>query len=339
MAGSRIGFGINFMPTAPPREVVQWARTAEATGFDCLGISDSQSLCRDVYVTLALCAAGTERIRLGPRVITPVTRHPAVAASAAATLEDVAPGRTLLGIGSGDSAAYNIGHRAASLAELSAYAQAVRALLTEGTADYQGRRARLTWARLRVPIYLAASGPKTLRLAGAIADGAVIRTGLLPEIVRDSIAQVRAGAVEAGRDPDALDLWWWPDVNVAAGYREGVDEIKMSLAMAGNHLTRFTTDGKHIPPDLLPKIKLLGERYAFADHSLPQGGNGRIIDDLGLVDYLADRFAVVGTPADCVRKLESAIDAGARQFWMSVHFDDKHRFMHDWSTHVMPAFR
>ena len=77
-----------------------------------LGISDSQSICRDVYVTLGHCAANTERIRLGPRVITPVTRHPAVAASAAATLEELAPGRTMVGIGSGDSAAYNIGAKA-----------------------------------------------------------------------------------------------------------------------------------------------------------------------------------------------------------------------------------
>lgn len=338
MSTRRIRFGINFMPTAPPREVVQWAKTAESAGFELLGISDSQSICRDVYITLGLCAANTERIRLGPRVITPITRHPAVAASAAATLEDLAPGRTLLGIGSGDSAAYNVGHRAASLAELADYALAIRSLLTEGSVEYRGKRARFTWARVRVPIYLAASGPKTLRLAGAIADGVVIRTGLLPEIVRDSIAQVRAGAVEAGRDPDAIDCWWWPDVNIAAGYREAVDEIKMSLAMAGNHLTRFTTEGKHIPPELLPKIRTLGERYAFEDHSLPSGGNGALIDELGLVDYLADRFAVVGTPADCVRKLERAIEAGARQFWMSVHFDDKQRFMRDWAERIMPAF-
>jgi 5,10-methylenetetrahydromethanopterin reductase len=335
----RARFGINFMPTAPPQGVVQWARTAESLGFELLGISDSQSVCRDVHITLGLCAANTERIRLGPRVITPITRHPAVAASAAATLEDLAPGRTLLGIGSGDSAVYNVGHRAASLAELSDYARAIRSLLSEGRVEYQGKRARFTWARLHVPIYLAASGPKTLRLAGAIADGVVIRTGLLPEIVRDSIAQVRAGAVEAGRDPEAIDCWWWPDVNIAAGYREAVEEIKMSLAMAGNHLTRFTTEGKHIPPDLLPKIRTLGERYAFAQHSLPGGGNGKLIDELGLVDYLADRFAVVGTPADCVRKLERAMEAGARQFWMSVHFDDKSRFMRDWAERVMPAFR
>ena len=102
-----VEFGINFMPTAPVRKVTEWARAVERHGFAILGISDSQSICRDVYVTLALCAAATERIRLGPRVITPVTRHPAVAASAAATLEELAPGRTLVAIGEVDAARYN----------------------------------------------------------------------------------------------------------------------------------------------------------------------------------------------------------------------------------------
>jgi 5,10-methylenetetrahydromethanopterin reductase len=335
----RVKFGINFMPTAAPREVAGWAREVERLGYEVLGISDSQSICRDVHVTLALCATITERIRLGSRVITPLTRHPAVAASAAATLEELAPGRTLIGIGSGDSAAYNLGLRPASLAELRAYALTIRELLTTGVASYHDTPARLTWTRAKIPVYLAASGPKTLRLAGEIADGVVIRTGILPEIVRESIAQVRAGARAAGRDPDAIDLWWWPDANVAASYREGVEEIKMSLAAAGNHLSRFTTEGKHIPSELLPRVTELGQRYTFTDHVMPGSANCRLIEALGLVDYLADRFAAVGTAADCVRKLEQAAEAGARQFWISVHFDDKLRFLRDWATQVMPAFR
>jgi 5,10-methylenetetrahydromethanopterin reductase len=335
----RIGFGVNFMPTAPVLEVVEWARAVERHGYDLLGISDSQSISRDVYVTLAHCATATTRIRFGSRVITPVTRHPAVAASAAATLAEMAPGRTMIGIGSGDSAAYNIGARPASLAELREYALAIRSLMTTGRAEYHGRTATFTWSRVRVPIYLAASGPKTLRLAGQIADGAVIRTGLMPEIVRDSIAQVHAGAREAGRDPSEIDLWWWPDVNVGASYAEAVEEIKTSLAMAGNHLTRFTTEGKHVPPDLLPKMAALAERYAFGEHARPGSANCRLITELGLVDYLADRFAIVGTPADCVKKLERTIEAGARQFWMSIHFDDKFRLLRDFAEQVIPAFR
>jgi 5,10-methylenetetrahydromethanopterin reductase len=334
-----VEFGINFMPTAPAREVVEWARAVERHGYAILGISDSQSICRDVYVTLGLCAAATEHIRLGPRVITPLTRHPAVAASAAATLGELAPGRTLVGIGSGDSAAYNIGLAAVSLAELREYALAVRDLLTTGRADYHGTTAHFIWSRVAVPIFLAASGPKTLRLAGRIADGVVVRTGIQPAIVRDSIAQVREGALEAGRDPDSVEMWWWPDANIAASRREAIEEIKMSLAAAGNHLSRFTTEGKHIPPELLGKVKALGARYAFADHVQPGSVNCRLIEELGLVDYLADRFALAGTPAQCIDKLERAVAAGARRFWISIHFDDKLRFVRDWAEQVMPAFR
>ena len=77
-----VRFGITFLPNAPS-ELVEWVRTAEATGFEIIGIADSQSLYREVYVCAILCALNSERIRFGPRVINPLTRHPAVAASAA----------------------------------------------------------------------------------------------------------------------------------------------------------------------------------------------------------------------------------------------------------------
>jgi 5,10-methylenetetrahydromethanopterin reductase len=252
-----IDFGINFMPTAPAREVGEWARAVERHGYAILGISDSQSICRDVYVTLALCAQATTRIRLGPRVITPVTRHPAVAASAAATIEELAPGRTMVGIG-----------RATARHNTARWCRRIMSTLhprslAHGQAEYHRATARFTWSKARVPIFLAASGPKTLRLAGEIADGVVVRTGILPEIIRDSIAAVSMGAEEAGRDPDAVEMWWWPDANIAPSRREAIEEIKMSLASAGNHLTRFTTEGKHIPPDLLPRVRALGEQYTL----------------------------------------------------------------------------
>ena len=329
-------FGITFLPNAPT-EFVEWCRAAEESAFDIIGIADSQSLYREAYVCCTLCALNTERIRFGPRVINPLTRHPAVAASAAITLEELAPGRTILGLGTGDSAVYNIGLKGSSQAELREYTLAVRDLLAHGSAQYHGRTARLTWGRAQVPLYIAASGPKTLRLAGEIADGVVINTGLLPEIVRDSIQQVRAGALAAGRDPDAIDLWWLPLTNLRDDRIEAIDEIKMSLASAGSHLTRFTAEGKHIPPELLERVKALGTRYHFDQHDKPDSANRRLIEELGLVDYLADRFSVAGTADDCIRKLERAMEAGARQFWMSVHFDDKVRFLREWGEKIIPA--
>ncbi len=337
-APAPVRFGVNFLPNRA-RELLDWVQVAEATGFDIAGIADSQSLYRDVYVCEALVATNTTSIRFGSRVINPLTRHPAVAACAAASLEELAPGRTMLGIGTGDSAIDNLGIKPATHAALIEYVKCIRELLTTGRTAYRGAPCKLTWYRGRIPIYLAASGPKTLQLAGEIADGVVINTGLIPEIIRDSIEQVKIGCARAGRSLDEIDMWWLPLTNVRDDKATAIDEIAMTLASAGSHLSRFTTAGKHIPDHLLDKIKQLGRLYNADQHDKPDSANRDVIKQLGLVDYLAERFSIAGTPRDCIAKLERAIEAGARQFWMSIHFDDKAQFMRNWARDVMPAFR
>ena len=127
--------------------------------------------------------------------------------------------------------------------------------------------------------------------------------------------------------------------NVALGVlQRALHKVAPTLASAGSHLTRLTTRGKHVPPELMDRVKELGRRYNSAQHDMPDSANRALIKELGLIDYLAERFAVIGSPRDCIAKLERAIDAGARQFWMSVHFDDKIEFMRQWSAQVMPAF-
>ena len=336
--GKVVRFGVNFLPNHA-MDSLEWVRVAEETGFAIAGIADSQSLYRDVYVVEALVAANTRTIRFGSRVINPMTRHPAVAASAAATIEELAPGRTMIGIGTGDSSVDNIGVRPANHAELIAYVRTIRELLQSGESTYKGGACKLTWFRGRIPIYLAASGPKTLQLAGEIADGVVINTGLTPEIIRDSIAQVKIGCERAGRNIGNVDMWWLPLTNVGSDRSKSIDEIAMTLASAGSHLSRFTVQGKHIPEHLMQKVKTLGSRYNPAQHDKPDSSNRELIKELGLLEYLAERFAIAGTPRDCIAKLEAAIAAGAHQFWMSIHFDDKARFMRDWARDIMPAFR
>src|ERR1700736_1473060 len=136
-APSPIRFGINFLPHRA-RELLDCVKAAEDTGFDIAGVADSQSLYRDVYVCEALVATHTKSIRFGARVINPLTRHPAVAACAAATLEELAPGRTMLGIGTGDSAGDNIGLRPAALADMSDYVRTIRELLRTGQSQFKG---------------------------------------------------------------------------------------------------------------------------------------------------------------------------------------------------------
>lgn len=83
---------------------------------------------------------------------------------------------------------------------------------------------------------------------GAIADGMVVGTGFLPDVAQDSLEQIRLGAEAAGRDFRSIDIWRWTMCNVAEHRDRALGEMGAALAATGNHLTRFTTEGKHIPP-------------------------------------------------------------------------------------------
>ncbi|MEK7873121.1 MAG: LLM class flavin-dependent oxidoreductase [Chloroflexota bacterium] len=336
-------FGITIPPEGSLRDYIQWARLAEESGFELLGVTDSQSIRRELYATMAAVALNTRRIRFGPRVTNPITRHPAVAASALATVEEVAPGRVMAAVGSGFSSIENLGERPASLAQLREYIETIRGLHTSGVASYRGRTVRLTWARPRIPLFLAAHGPKTLQLAGEIADGVVVGTGVLPEVVADSLARIRIGAERSGRRLEDLDIWWFVVAYIASDRATAIDRVRTSLAGLGHGLARFTTEGKFIPPELVRPIQALYQAYATEEHVVTGAigetrHNAQLLEDLGLKDYLAERFAIAGTAEECVARLRRIREAGVNKVWISIHFPEKVEFMERWSREVMPMF-
>lgn len=298
-----------------PRSVaaaVADARLAEDVGFSLVGVADSQSVFREMYVTMALCAQATRRVRIGPSVTNPITRHAAVAASGIATIDEIAPGRAFFGLGSGDSAILNLAERPSTLADLRAYVEAVRALHTRGETTWRGRLARLTWAKRAIPIYLSAEGPRTLELAGEIADGVIVNVGLEPTLVKDAVARVHAGARRAGRDPASVDLWTMVRANVTDDVSAGIDEIRMELASNAHHVFRFTLDGKQVPPALADAIVRVQKGYQPAAHeALGPSPNAALLDgEPALRAYLAQRFAAVGPASVVADKLRAVVDAG-----------------------------
>lgn len=328
-------FGIICLPRSVASAVAD-ARLAEAVGFGLAGVADSQSVYRELYSTVALCGQATQRILVGPTVTNPVTRHAAIAASAAATLDEITGGRAILGIGSGDSALLNLGERPVGLATLRAYLQTVRALLSGHEVEYRGKRVRVAWPQRPVPIYLAAEGPKTLELAGELADGVIINLGLQPEILRDAIAHVHAGALRAGRDPASVELWVFVRVNVCDDIAAGLDEIKMELASNAHHVFRFTFDGKGVPAELVDAIRRVQRSYQPAQHELIGGANAAIVDDAVLFRYLAERFAVVGPPDVCAERLRAVAAAGVPNILFSGFVQDRQRLIRLLGEQVLP---
>ena len=298
-----------------PRSVasaVADARLAEDVGFSLVGVADSQSVFRELYATMALCAQATRRVRIGPSVTNPVTRHPAVAASGIATIDEIAPGRAFFGIGSGDSAILNLTERPPRSPTCARTSKPIRALHATGEAAWQGRATRLTWAKRAIPLYLSAEGPKTLQLAGEIADGVIVNVGLEPSLVRDAVAHVHTGARRAGRDPASIDLWTLVRANVTDDVAAGVSEIKMELASNAHHVFRFTLEGKHVPGDLADAIRRVQKGYQPAAHeALGPSPNAALLDaEPALRAYLADRFGAVGPAPVVADKLRGVVDAG-----------------------------
>jgi 5,10-methylenetetrahydromethanopterin reductase len=324
-----------------PRSVasaVADATLAEEVGFSMVGVADSQSVFRELYATMALCARATRTVRIGPSVTNPVTRHPAVAASGIATVDEIAPGRAFFGIGSGDSAILNLAERPARLDDLRAYVETVRALVTRGQATWQGRTVRLTWPMREVPIYLSAEGPRTLELAGEIADGVIVNVGLEPALVREAVERVHAGARRAGRDPAGIDLWTLVRINVTDRVAAGIDEIRMELASNAHHVFRFTLEGKQVPGRLADAIRRVQAGYQPAAHeALGQSPNARLLEEEPeLRAWLAERFAAVGPPAACAEKLSAVVQAGIGGLLVTGFVAERTRLIRTLGEQVLP---
>jgi 5,10-methylenetetrahydromethanopterin reductase len=305
---------------------------AEDAGFGFLGVGDSQSIFGDVYVALAVAAQRTRQLRLGPMVTNPVSRHLVVTASAITSVDELSGGRAVLGLGSGDSALYTVGAPPATLAGLEDAVATLRSLLAgEVVERAPGQAWQVQRAGRAVPLYLSAEGPRTLRLAGRLADGVVVGLGLTPEVVEVSLRHLAEGAAEAGRSVDDLDVWWLVKANLGP-----IDDIKMALAASANHAFRFTRAGKALPRDLWERVEGLQGAYRASHHEVREGANAALTDRFGLTDYLAERFALWGGPDDVVRRVERARSAGARQFLLTGFVREPQRFIERWGDEVMP---
>jgi 5,10-methylenetetrahydromethanopterin reductase len=329
-------FGISFAPNHP-QEFAEWSRASEDAGFERVGVVDSQAIYRELYLSCAAGVQATRSIQLGPRVTNALTRHPTVTASAMLTLNELAPGRVFVGLGTGDSAVFNIGLKPVKLAALAEFTASLRALMRGESVQYQGHEQKITWGKADIPIYIAGHGPKTLELAGQFADGVVVGTGVGEEVVRDAYARIGAGAARAGRKLEDLDIWWGLSAHIGSSREEALSVIRMMLAAKANHLARFPEQDKQVPPQYREILESIHKGYNYLEHQKPgeKTKNASMVRESGLENYLADRYAIAGTPEDCLATIARMHDQGVRKIWLNVHFEDKLGFIRRWGKEVM----
>ena len=221
-------------------DAVGYVQYAEERGFEAVWQADSR-LVRDAVVPMAAFATCTETIRIGSGVVDCWTRNPARLASTFSTLDDLAPGRIILGIGAWwEPLATKVGvNRHRPLKAMRETVEACRALLADETVTYDGEFVHLDGVELDyvyqerrpkdVPIYIGATGDRMLELTGEIADGVVLNYLVSPEYNRRAMDRLADGAARAGRSVDDLDRPQLVVCSVAENRAEALDGARLMV--------------------------------------------------------------------------------------------------------------
>ncbi|WP_284748217.1 LLM class flavin-dependent oxidoreductase [Amycolatopsis sp. RTGN1] len=317
-------------------ELVAFVQEVECRKFDDVWFPDSQLLWRDVFVTAAAAAVGTSRIGLGTAVTNVVTRHPSVVAGAARTVAELAPGRFVLGVGVGNSSVVPAGLAPSARAELRSGVEVIRRLLAGEEVGFGGVRSRLR-DPVALPVHLAASGPRNLRLAGEIADGAILLSGVAPEPLAAAMRQVAAGA--AGRTPVPITVSAF--CRVTGSVRRDARELKpVCLTIAANGGAAFLERAGvrvRVPaqlPDAAPDL-LHAESWEAAVRA-----SESFVDD-DAAEVFARKFCLFGTAEEIAARLAELRRSGVAAILLQHvgSYDLPRRLVADFAREVLPVLR
>src|SRR4051812_20819833 len=319
------------------------AELAQLAGWDGITFVDSQNLVGDPFVAIALAARQTDVLRFATGVTNAFTRHPAALATVAATVQEESDGRFVLGIGRGDTALFHLGHPPMPVATFGDRVRELQGYLAGATLDCGGTPSRIRWLdrarQPKVPLDIAASGPRMLELAGGIAEHVTLAVGADPGRVAWAIGLAREAAEAAGRDPASISFGMYvnvgchPDVEAArALIAGGVAAFAHFSAMPGSTGAGLAEADREV-------VAEVGRRYD-SNHHLDNTAE----HTGALRPEFVDRFAVVGPPEIVVDRLRELHGLGVDRFVItgpSFRSDREHattagRLLRD---EVLPALR
>ena len=326
--------GLRVPPCLPVPQLAGFAARAEQAGIDEVWFPDSQLLWRDVFPVATAALAATSRITVGTAVTNVATRHPSVVASAARTVAEVAPGRFVLGVGVGNSSVLPIGLPPSTGAALRTGVQEIRDLLDGKDVEFAGTVARLR-DPVPVPIHVAASGPRNLRLAGEIADGVILLSGVAPAPLAAATARVQ----EAGRRvPMTVSAYCRVTDDVERDARElkpicaaiAQNGGAQALALAGVEIGDMPRRLPGVYPDLVH-----AEDWAAAVAACDP-----YVSDAAVATF-ARTFCLFGTAAEIVARIGDAAAAGADAVFLQHvgSYDLPRELLDRVSGEVLPLLR
>lgn len=303
-----VKFGIEFVPREPYWKIMYYTIQAERGGFTNLWITDHFNN-RNVYATLTSAAIFSNSITFGPGVTNPYMVNPVVTAQAIATLNELAPGRVVLGMGAGDKTTLDsVGvEMQKPLLAIQESIDIIRKMITGETVAYQGEVFKTAGAKFlfkprgKIPVYVGAQGPKMLTLAGKIGDGVLINA-CHPKDVEYAVACVKEGVNSAGKR--------FEEVDVAAYTSFSVHEDIKKANKAAVPVVAFIVAGS--PPQLLERHGIDVKKAEEIKEALKANDWGRAFG--GVTPEMISAFSVCGTPDTCTERITELLKSGISQF-------------------------
>ncbi len=330
-------FGVVLQTNPPASEVVRLTKLAEEMGFTYGWTFDSHVLWQEPFVIYSLMLAETERMIVGPMVTNPGTRDWTVLASLFATLNETFQGRTICGIGRGDSALRYLGKKPTTLATTEAAIEVIRGLVRGDEVDYHGTKLQIPWLENghELPVWMAGYGPKALTMTGRVADGFILQLAD-PYLAEWTSKFVRNAATEAGRDPNSVKVCVAAPAYVGDDLGHQRDQVRWFGGMVGNHVAdlveRYGDDDSMVPTALSDYIKAR-EGYDYDHH----GKAGNPSTDF-VPDEVVDRFCVLGPAENHVERIRELEAIGVDQFSVYLMHDQMEETLRAYGEQVIPQF-
>jgi 5,10-methylenetetrahydromethanopterin reductase len=301
-------FGIEFVPSEPYWKTLYYTIQAEKRGFDHLWITDHFNN-RNVYVTLTAAATHTEKIKLGPGVTNPYLINPVMTAQSIASLNEIAPGRVVLGIGAGDkttleSAGVEMRRPLTAVRET---IEIIRGMIEGKSVTYKGKVFQAKGARFlfkpqgSIPVYVGAQGPKMLKMAGNIGEGVLINA-CHPKDVSYAVDQARKGIEEAGKN--------MVDVDIAAYTSFSVHKDLEKASKAALPVVAYIVAGS--PSIILQRHNVDLKKAEEIREALKAAQWGQAFGAVS--SRMLEAFSVCGTPDMCVNRINQLLKSGISQF-------------------------
>jgi len=303
-----VKFGIEFVPREPYWKTTYYAIQAEKRGFDNLWITDHFNN-RNVYVTLTAAAIYTKKIVFGPGVTNPYLINPVITAQAVASLNEIAPGRVVLGIGAGDKTTLESTgvEMQKPLTAIVETIEIVRKMMNGKSVTFQGQVFKTKGAKFnfksreKIPIYIGAQGPKMLETAGKIGDGVLINASH-PKDVDYAVSSIKTGVSEAGKK--------LTDVDVAAYTSFSVHENTEKATKAAIPVVAFIAAGS--PDVVLDRHGIDLKKAGKIREALKVGDFGQAFGSVS--PGMIEAFSVCGTPDTCIEQITKLLKSGISQF-------------------------